>query len=96
MSETKQIKRKEAFNPIKEEKDGVQARRMVWSSSVLEAAIKGLAEGKKLLANPFYENNVKLLKGDLVYQRTDYEIEEWKRCKNDILYFANKSNQIHS
>lgn len=94
MYENKPTKHKEVFNPIKEDKDGIQAKRMIWSSIVLDAAIKGLTEGKKLLANPFYENNVKLLKGDLVYQRTDYEIEEWKRCKNDILYFAEKYCQL--
>lgn len=90
MAEIKQTKRKEVFNPVKEDKDGVQARRMIWSTTVLDAALKGLEEGKKLVSNPFYEGNTKLLKGDLVYQRTDYEIEEWKRCKNDILYFAEK------
>lgn len=90
MSENKRIKRKEVFNPVKEDKDGVQARRMIWSTTVLDAALKGLEEGKKLVSNPFYEGNTKLLKGDLVYQRTEYEIEEWKKCKNDILYFAEK------
>lgn len=84
------IKSKNTFNPVKEDKDGVQARRMIWSTTVLDAALKGLEEGKKLVSNPFYESNTKLLKGDLVYQRTEYEIEEWKRCKNDILYFAEK------
>lgn len=78
------------FNPIKEEKDGVRAKRVIWSSKALDLAIKGIGQGKKLTANPFYENNTKLLKGDLVYQRTDEEIEEWLRCKNDIIYFVEK------
>ena len=82
------------FNPIKEDKDGVLAKRLIWSSQSLDIAIKGLVEGKKLVANPFYENNVKLIKGDLVFQRTDWEIEEWMRCKNDILYFAEKYCQL--
>lgn len=78
------------FNPVKEDKDGVKAKRMIWSSKSLELAVKGLSEGRKLVANPFYENNTKLLKGDLVFQRTPEEIAEWKKCKNDILYFAEK------
>ena len=94
MAENKQIKSKAAFNPVKEDKDGVMARRMVWSSAVLDAALKGLEEGKKLVSNPFYEGNTKLLKGDLVFQRTNYEIEEWKRCKNDIIYFVETYCQI--
>ena len=74
------------FNPVKEDKDGVKAKRMIWSSKSLDLAVKGLGEGRKLVANPFYDNNTKLLKGDLVFQRTHEEIAEWKKCKNDILY----------
>ena len=78
------------FNPIKQDKDGVIAKKMIWSTESIELAIKGLEEGKKLVANPFYENNTKILKGDLVYKRTSEEIEEWKKCAKDIIYFTNK------
>lgn len=81
---------KHDFNPVKEEKDGVKARRIIWSTNALNLAIKGIEQGKKLIANPFYENNTKLLKGDLVFQRTPEEIDEWLKCKNDILYFVEK------
>ena len=81
---------KNSFNPVKEDKDGVIAKRMIWSTESLSLAIKGLENGRKLVANPFYENNTKLLKGDLVFQRTDEEKEEWKRCAKDIIYFVNK------
>ena len=83
-------KKKEVFNPVKEDESGKIAKRMIWSTESLNLAIKGLEEGKKLKANPFYENNTRLLKGDLVFERTEEEIEEWKKCKNDILYFAEK------
>lgn len=82
------------FNPIKEDKDGVRARRTIWSSEAIRLAIKGLEEGRRLYANPFYENNVKLLKADLTYQRTPEEVEEWKRCRDDIMYFANHYCQV--
>lgn len=78
------------FNPIKEDKEGMVARRVIWSSEALNTAIKGLKEGKRLVANPFYENNIKLLKDNLVFNRTKEEVEEWKRCAKDILYFAEK------
>lgn len=78
------------FNPVKEEIGGIKAKRMIWSSKALEMALKGIEQGKKLIANPFYEKNTKLLKGDLVYERTKEEIAEWKKCKNDIIYFAEK------
>ena len=78
------------FNPVKEDQNGVQARRMIWSSHAIELALKGLEQGRKLVSNPFYENNTKLLKGDLVFERTPEEIDEWKKCAGDILYFAEK------
>lgn len=78
------------FNPVKEEVDGKKAHRIVWSTESLDLALRGLEQGRKLIANPFYENNTKLLKGDLVFERTDEEILEWRRCKKDILYFAKK------
>lgn len=85
----KKIKQ-EVFNPVKEDKDGIMAKRMVWSSKSLELAIEGIKAGRKLVANPFYENNTSILKGDLVFDRTQEEIQEWLKCKNDILYFAEK------
>ena len=78
------------FNPVREDKDGVKAKRTIWSTRSLELALTGLEQGKKLVANPFYENNTKLLKGDLVFQRTNEEIAEWLKCKNDIIYFVEK------
>jgi hypothetical protein len=78
------------FNPVKEDKDGIRAKRTIWSTKSLDLAIRGIEQGKKLVANPFYENNTKLLKGDLVFQRTQEEIDEWIRCKNDIIYFVEK------
>lgn len=78
------------FNPIKEDTDGKRARSVVWSTDTIEMAINGLGQGKKLIANPFYEFNTKLLKGELVFQRTPEEEDEFMRCMNDIVYFAEK------
>lgn len=78
------------FNPIKEDTSGVKARRVIWSSDVINTALIGIEQGKKLVSNPFYENNTHLLKGDLVFERTDAEIDEWIRCKCDIIYFVEK------
>lgn len=83
-------KKTSSFNPVKEDQSGVIAKRMVWSTESITLAIRGLEDGRKLVANPFYENNTKLLKGDLVFQRTEEEIAEWKRCATDIIYFVNK------
>ena len=89
MSDIKSKTKREVFNPVKEDRDGVKAKRAVWSTKSLNLAIDGILAGKKLIANPFYENNTSILKGDLVFERTEEEIKEWLKCKNDILYFAN-------
>lgn len=89
MSE-KKTRVKESFNPVKEDTAGIQAKRAIWSTRAINLALDGILQGRKLVANPFYENNTKLLKGDLVFERTDDEIEEWLRCKNDIIYFVEK------
>ena len=94
MAEMKKPVKQEVFNPVKEDKDGVKAKRMVWSTASIGLAFEGLKQGRKLLANPFYEYNTKLLKGDLVFERTDAEIQEWLRCKNDIIYFVEKYCQL--
>ena len=80
--------KKNVFNPVKEDETGKIAKRMIWSSESIEMALRGLEAGKRLVANPFYDKNTKLLKGDLVFQRTDEEIEDFKHCMNDIKYFA--------
>lgn len=82
--------KREAFNPVKEDTSGIQAKRVIWSSKSIDLAIEGIKQGRKLVANPFYEKNTKLLKGDLVFDRTQDEIQEWLRCKNDIIYFVEK------
>ena len=91
MNKEKNTKTKQdVFNPVKEDKDGIMAKRMIWSSKSLDLALSGILAGRKLVANPFYEKNTSLLKGDLVFDRTQEEIKEWLKCKNDILYFAEK------
>ena len=81
---------KNTFNPVKEIKGDQRSQAIQWSTDILEKAVKGLGRGKRLVANPFYENNVKLLKSDLVFIRTKKEVEEWKKCANDIFYFIEK------
>ena len=94
MSDIKKKPKNADFNPVKEDMSGVQAKRVIWSSKALNLALEGIKQGRKLVANPFYENNTKLLKGDLVFDRTQDEINEWLRCKNDIIYFVEKYCQL--
>lgn len=78
-----------AFNPIKEDRTG-RSFDVKWTTAILEQALRGLEQGKKLVANPFYENKTYLLKGDTVFTRTREERDEWLKCRRDVLYFAEK------
>lgn len=79
-----------AFNPIKETVGGKKAEAIRWTSKIIKQALDGIDKGLPLAVNPFYEKNTKLLKPDLLYKRTPEEIQEWKHCAKDIIYFANK------
>lgn len=82
--------KKNEFDPIKQPKDGKIAEAVVWSTSVLNKAVDGINKGLPLKANPFIGKNTKLLKPDLVYQRTPEEVEDYIKCMNEPLYFASK------
>ena len=77
MAELKRHIKQDTFNPVKEDLSGANAKRAIWSSRSLDLALEGLKQGRKLVANPFYENNTSILKGDLVFERTEDEIKEY-------------------
>lgn len=78
------------FNPVKETVGGKQAERVIWSTNVINVALRAIEEGKPLKVSPFYNKNTKLLKPELVYKRTKEEIDDYIKCKKDPVYFASK------
>ena len=72
------------FDPIKYDKGGKEAEKVIWSTKSLNAAVKALNEGLPLKANPFIGKNTKLLKPDLVYRRTPEEIEDYVILKGKL------------
>ena len=78
------------FDPIKYDKGGKEAEKVIWSTKSLNAAVKALNEGLPLKANPFIGKNTKLLKPDLVYRRTPEEIEDYVKCMQDPVHFGSK------
>lgn len=78
------------YDPVKQTKDGKEAEKVVWSTNSLNAAVDAMKKGLPLKANPFIGKNTKLLKPNLVYRRTREEIEDYIRCKQDPVYFAEK------
>lgn len=84
----KDIKPKAGFNPVKNDTENGKSSKVVWSTEALDTALEGLDQGFKLKANPFYDNNTKLLKADLLFERTPEELEHFKECMKDVLVFA--------
>ena len=78
------------YNPIKEQIGGKAAEKVIWSTAVINKALEGIQQGQPLKASPFLNKNTKLLKPELVRRYTPEEIEDYKRCALDPLYFAEK------
>ena len=78
------------YNPVKVSVNGQEAEKVVWSTRAFKLAVDAIKKGLPLKTNPFCGKNVQLLKPDLVYRRTAEEVEDWKRCRDDIVYFATK------
>lgn len=81
---------KTEFDPIKVARDGKIAEQVIWSTKSLNAAIDGINKGLQLKANPFIGKDTQLLKPNLVYKRTKEEVEDYKKCMFDPIYFASK------
>lgn len=78
------------FNPVKEQVGGKEAERVIWSTSVLNKAVEAIGKGMPLKANPFLGKNTKLLRPNLLYKRTQEEMDDYIKCKLDPVYFATK------
>ena len=40
--------------------------------------------------NPYHENDPELRKGQILFEYTEWELEEMRRCAENVVYFANK------
>ena len=78
------------YNPIKEQVGNKKAQAVIWTTKSLEMAVDGMNKGLELKVNPFCGKNTKLLKPDLVYKRTEEEVEDYLHCMQDPCYFATK------
>ena len=63
----------------------------IWSTKKIEYYLHCKEHGIKIdLPSPFYDKNPKLRKINISFHYTDEEKEEIKKCKNDVVYFAEK------
>ena len=80
----------ETFDPVKYDRGGKEAEAIVWTSTTLDKAVEALKKGLPLKANPFIGKNTMLLKPNLVFARTEEEIEDYIHCMEDPIYFDSK------
>ena len=76
------------FDPVKHTDDAA-AQAVVWSTASLNAAVEAKKKGLPLKANPFLDNDIQLLKPNLVFKRTQEEVDDWIHCAEDKVYFGN-------
>jgi len=74
------------FLPTDEE--NAEDLRIVWSSKKVEQLMEAMDSGAKIQRTPFYEGNPGLRRGNIVFEYTEHELNEIKKCTRDINYFA--------
>lgn len=63
---------------------------VIWTTKSVNYALEMIKLGQSLDRSPFWMGKIDRRRGDLVFHLTDFELEEWKRCAVDILYFIEK------
>lgn len=64
------------------------SKREIWDIARVADVEAALIDGYKIKPNPFYESDPEWRKGNIVYTYTDMELDEIKKCRKDIVYFA--------
>lgn len=62
-----------------------------WSSTKVDKLIYDAEENGidyKDVDNPFHENDPELRKGNILFEYTEWELDEIKKCAEDVVYFA--------
>ena len=74
-----------------EDKD---AGKVLWSTAKVEKLLIAMEEGFASADHPFYEGNPDYKKANIVYEYTEFEFDEIKKCAKDIIHFANHYCQV--
>lgn len=77
-----------------EDSSSKEDNKLVWSSEKVSDVLKSLENGVEIKHSPFFDGDVNYKKGNLVFNYSDFEYDELKKCAKDIIYFANKYCQV--
>jgi len=64
--------------------------KVIWTTIKVNKVLEAMEDGYVAADHPFYEGNPNFKKGNLVFEYTNEEFDELKKCAKDIVYFANK------
>ena len=64
-----------------------QKQRTVFTSKIVKEMIDDMNRGIEYSDNPFYEGDKDYKSGNVIFQMTDYEKEEYVKCSADPVYF---------
>lgn len=68
--------------------------RRVWNAENVKIALEAYEAGIPLIDKPFLSGQPWLRKPNLLYEWSEWELQEAIKCKNDILYFADTYVQL--
>lgn len=63
-----------------------------WSTARIEKLLLDAEDNGvdyKDVENPFHENDPELRRGNILFEYTEWELEEIQKCASDVVYFAN-------
>lgn len=70
----------------------------IWTSERVDRLLQDVEDGvidiKTIKNSPFKDNDPVWKKPNLIFEYTPEEVEEIRKCKNDVLYFANTYAQV--
>jgi predicted Zn-ribbon and HTH transcriptional regulator len=65
------------------------ADKLVWTTEKVDKLVLAMKEGYVTRDNPFYEGDQNFRRGQLVFNYSQFELDELRHCARDIVYFAN-------
>lgn len=75
--------------------DTSEDKKVSWNAEKIEEALERIEQGYKLKTSPFYEGDkIHWRRGEIAYEYNQHELNEIKKCKRSVIYFANNYCQL--
>lgn len=68
--------------------------KVIWTTEKVDRLLASMEDGYQPTDHPFYEGDPNYKKGNIVFEYTDQEISEVRKCAKDIVHFANSYCQV--